>query len=214
METEQLAQTYAFLATGSLYLALLVSPLYSAFPQLAYKGLATKARRALGVSSFVFALFHVYLTFFVQLGGFAGLPFLDSTYIWAICLSSLALLILTLMAATSSDWAIRKLSFPRWKWLHRLVYLAGILIIIHALLLGSDFGGESGSLAGQVALFLLSILLMLEALRIDTYLARIAPRLPRLGLVSLIVLAIILLAPHYINLGGLSIHAHHADAVK
>jgi sulfoxide reductase heme-binding subunit YedZ len=45
-----------------------------------------------------------------------------------------AFLILIPLAATSTASAVRRLGFPRWKRLHRLVYLAGILAAIHFVL--------------------------------------------------------------------------------
>lgn len=40
-------------------------------------------------------------------------------------------LVLCPMAITSSNGAIRRLGLPRWKKLHRLAYLAGILAVLH-----------------------------------------------------------------------------------
>ncbi|MCK9991104.1 MAG: methionine sulfoxide reductase heme-binding subunit [Rugosibacter sp.] len=40
-------------------------------------------------------------------------------------------LLLCPLAMTSTDGAIRRLGLPRWKKLHRLVYLAGILAVLH-----------------------------------------------------------------------------------
>lgn len=87
-------------------------------------------RRMLGVWSFAYALLHftVYLVF-DSLG--------DVRAIWAdvterpfIFVGMVALVILTLLAATSTNGMIRRLG-RRWQRLHRLVYVAAIAGIVH-----------------------------------------------------------------------------------
>jgi sulfoxide reductase heme-binding subunit YedZ len=43
----------------------------------------------------------------------------------------IAWLCLLPLAATSTNWAIRKLGGKRWGWLHKLVYVAAVCGIIH-----------------------------------------------------------------------------------
>jgi DMSO/TMAO reductase YedYZ heme-binding membrane subunit len=50
-----------------------------------------------------------------------------------IALGLLGLFILTVLAITSNRWAMRRLG-KHWKRLHRLVYLAGMAVVFHALL--------------------------------------------------------------------------------
>lgn len=134
-----LTQYYALISITFLYLALLVGPLIKLFPRFPFAGKYLKARRALGVSSFFFALLHVRRSFFVILGGFPGLLQLDQRYLVAVVLSTVALIILFLMAITSFDVMIRKMTFPKWKRLHQFVYLAGVAILIHSALIGDHF---------------------------------------------------------------------------
>lgn len=181
----RLTQTYALIAITYLYLALLASPLTKFFKFLPYRGQYIKARRAIGVSAFFFGLIHAYFAFFGELSGFAGLPFLTDKYLIAVSLSATALTILLLMASTSFDFVISKLTHKRWKMLHRLVYLAGILLIIHALMLGSHFQDLSGIIP-QVFFTALIFLLILESLRLDEYLAQKFPSLPRFGLAMIL----------------------------
>ena len=103
LQIVKLTEYYALTTISFLYLSLLTTPLYHAFPKLPGRAQYTKARRALGVSAFFFALMHVYFAFFGQLGGFAGLSFLSTNYLIAISLSTIALLILGLLALTSFD---------------------------------------------------------------------------------------------------------------
>jgi sulfoxide reductase heme-binding subunit YedZ len=43
----------------------------------------------------------------------------------------IAWLLLLPLAATSTNWAIRKLGGKRWSWLHKLVYVAAVCGIVH-----------------------------------------------------------------------------------
>ncbi len=149
-----------------------------------------KARRALGVSTFFFAFLHAYFGFFGELGGFEGLGFLSDKYILAISLSSIALLILFLMAATSFDWMIGKMTFPKWKLLHRFVYLAALLSVIHGLILGSDFTNFSG-VVPKVFFAGLVILLGLETVRFDRFLQTHIARWPKLYISFSILLVLV-----------------------
>lgn len=170
VRTARLAQTYALVAVSLLYLALLVTPLTEAFPHLPLKGQLVQARRALGVSAVLFALGHAYHAFFGELGGFASLPFLDSRHLLAVSFSGLALLILLLLAATSFDYMMRRLG-PNWKRLHRWVYLAGTLVVLHALMVGSHYVDPSSPWY-RFSFLAFAFLMMLQALRVDRWLHR------------------------------------------
>ena len=82
-----LTQSYALTSITFLYLALLAGPLTYTFRFLPFRGTYLKARRAIGVSAYLFALLHARLGFFEQLGGFGALPSLNFTYLLAITLS-------------------------------------------------------------------------------------------------------------------------------
>lgn len=154
-----LVRVYAITAITYLYFALLVGPLSKLFPKFPFLGKYLKARRAIGVSAFYFGSLHAFFAFFDIIGGFEGYFALDIRYRIAVFCGQIALFILTLMAVTSFDWAIRRLTFKRWKFLHRFVYLAALLIIIHAILVGKDFQTlNTKSLIYLVALIVLLIL--------------------------------------------------------
>ena len=93
---------------------------------------AIKARRPLGLYAFFYAALHL-LTFSILDYGLdlklIATTFLDKPFIIA---GTLAFTILLLLAATSPAAVIRKLK-QRWKPLHRLVYLGGILAAVHYL---------------------------------------------------------------------------------
>ncbi|MEX0617175.1 MAG: ferric reductase-like transmembrane domain-containing protein [Candidatus Woykebacteria bacterium] len=208
----RLAQIYALTAVTYLYLALIASPLYKLFPRLPTKSLHLVARRGIGVSAFFFALLHSQIAFWWLLGGFSGLGFLSNAYLKAISLSFIALLILSSMAATSFNWAVQKLG-RRWKMLHRLVYIAATLIGIHALMLGTHFIDLSASIP-KIFFVALSVLLILEAIRFDRFLAEKFLWLPKVGLslalvVGLITYASFYLKPPHEGTTSIGIHSQH-----
>jgi sulfoxide reductase heme-binding subunit YedZ len=87
-------------------------------------------RRWLGLYAFMFAAIH--LTIFIGWDyGFdfslLSIEFLQKRYV---IVGSAAFLILFPLAITSFRWWLKRLG-KKWKWLHRLVYLAGGLVIIH-----------------------------------------------------------------------------------
>lgn len=164
-------QMSAFISLIFLYLALLPSPLYSAFPLLPFKTQYTKARRAIGVSAFFFALLHSLIGFFGQLQGFEGLGFLSDRYLFSLFLGFVSLQILFFLTLTSFDKAVSYLTFPTWKKLHRFIYLASLFILIHTLMLGTHFTDLS-KIIPQLFFFFFSLLLILEAVRLDKFLQK------------------------------------------
>ncbi|MBI2032863.1 MAG: ferric reductase-like transmembrane domain-containing protein [Candidatus Levybacteria bacterium] len=133
----ELTQRYGLISVTYLYIALYIGPVTRIFFGIPFRSQILKARRAIGVSACFFALMHARSGFFDELGGLVPFLQLNTTYHIAIALSTVALVILTLMALTSFDAVIRKMTFPKWKRLHQLVYLAGVFIVLHATLIGS-----------------------------------------------------------------------------
>lgn len=166
----ELGQNYAILALGLIYLSLIITPIYFVFPKLPFKALVVKSRRALGVSAFLFALMHAFLEFFKLFGGFINLQFLHGKYLLAFLLGFIALLILAAMALTSFNYAVKKMG-KYWKILHRFAYLAGSLIVMHVLIIGSDFADFS-ELESLIYLVALMFLLILQAFRVDAWFVR------------------------------------------
>jgi DMSO/TMAO reductase YedYZ heme-binding membrane subunit len=165
----RLTQFYALISLAYLYITVLIGPLMYLFYSFRYKNQLLKARRAIGVSGFYFATLHSSIAFFGQLGGVNGLGFLSNTYLIAIILSFTAYLILLLMAATAFDWVIARMKFKKWKLLHRLIYLALLLIVIHGLMLGTHFMDLSSTIP-QIFTIAFGLLLILEAPRLDLFL--------------------------------------------
>lgn len=213
-----LLKIYALTAISLLYITLLIGPFYDAFRIAPGRAVFTKARRAIGVSTFIFAALHGSSAFFGQLGGFAGLSFLPKNYIVPVSLGIISLLILTLMAATSFDYWTKKLG-RHWKQLHRLIYLVGWLVLFHAFLLGSDFTSPNSVIA-RLAIVAVAFLLILQALRLDMYVIRRQHASAHYGSLFVILTATIvavaysLLVPGGSTIGGLSVHTQHLQVAK
>ena len=96
-------------------------------------------------------------------------------------LGVLGLCILTLMAATSTRWAMKHMG-KWWKRLHRLIYPAGLIIIGHALLESSNkrVAGHEPQVSVELGLYL-ALLLLLLAARIPSVRSRLANLRHRLG---------------------------------
>ncbi|MFO0702266.1 MAG: ferric reductase-like transmembrane domain-containing protein [Candidatus Andersenbacteria bacterium] len=167
----QLTHWYALTALVCLYLALLHTPLYRAFPKLPLRGQYYAARRPLGVAAFCFGAAHAALTFFGQLRGFDGLAFLSQRYLVAVALGVVSVLIMLPLALTANDRSLRRLG-PRWKQLHRLVYLVGLATLFHTLLLGDTVAAGAWRWVFVVAVFALTLL---QAARINAVVRVRAP---------------------------------------
>lgn len=151
-------QVFGFLCLAYWYLALLPSPLSKVVGKEKLRHLAF-ARRAIGVSAFYFAALHGAIALFGQLGGIGNVANLPDVFKWALLAGSGALIILAAMAATSFDGVVKAMTYRKWKWLHRFVYFAGVLAIIHVWMIGTHL---AYSWVQIVALVALGVLLALE----------------------------------------------------
>ena len=110
------------------------------FPNFPLNALFIRARRSLGISGFFFGASHGLIGFFYNLSASVLAPlFLPFRYQIALFCSFIAFCILALMAISSIDRIERWMGSVKWKRLHRFVYWAIILIVIHAFLIGSHF---------------------------------------------------------------------------
>ncbi len=134
-----LVPLFAYTAIFYLYITLLAGPLTKLFLWLPFRGAYIKARRALGGSALYFSLLHAGFAFFIYLGGFSALFSINGLYLFGLSLGTISLCIFLVMGLTSSDTMVRILTFPVWKFIHRFVYMAGIFILIHALLIGEFY---------------------------------------------------------------------------
>ncbi len=90
-----------------------------------------RVRRMLGLFAFFYASVH--LLTYVGIDQQLDWPVLwgDVTQRKFMIVGFLAFLCLLPLAWTSTDASVRRLGFQRWKSLHRLAYLAGVLAVVH-----------------------------------------------------------------------------------
>ena len=89
---------------------------------------AIKLRKSAGLWAFGFASLHILLHI-----RDAKLDWLAIPMPFYLALGLVGMSILSVLAATSNQWAMRRLG-KHWKKLHRLVYLAGIAVVTHSML--------------------------------------------------------------------------------
>jgi sulfoxide reductase heme-binding subunit YedZ len=111
-----------------LVISLAVTPLRRLSPRL---GWLIRFRRLLGLFAFFYGCLHL-LTYLWLYSGFNVAAMVDDIgkrrYIMA---GMAAWLLLVPLAATSTNWSIRKLGGKRWQALHRLAYVSAICGVIH-----------------------------------------------------------------------------------
>jgi sulfoxide reductase heme-binding subunit YedZ len=180
----RIEQVFGFIALVYWYMALIVTPLQKTFGRRSWIGFLQFSRRALGVSAAYFALLHVGFTIWGQLGGLGQLALLPGRFRVSLMLGAAALVVLTVMAATSFDKVIAFLTFPRWKLVHRLGYPAGIVALLHIWMIGTHTGY---SVVGLIAFVMLAILFGLESFRISMAAAS-RWRLPRKNQIAIFVI--------------------------
>lgn len=115
-----------------------------------------RVRRTLGLYAFGYALVHLLLFVGVDYGfnlQFLKSVFVEKRYIFA---GMAALTLLIPLAITSSKWFQRRMG-KNWKRLHRLVYVAGILVVIHYAWVVK---GNVSALQGDILMPLFYIVLM------------------------------------------------------
>ena len=146
-----------------LLLSLLMTPLYN----FTGWGFAVKLRKPLGLTAFFFVCVHV-LLFIYDSGHFAGqVGWINRlTQVNYIILGVIAFTILALMALTSFKFMMKRMG-RWWKPLHRLVYGAGILGIVHGLLAATmgkraGMGGPESAVELRIYLAMLAILLVVR----------------------------------------------------
>jgi sulfoxide reductase heme-binding subunit YedZ len=110
-----------------LCLALAVTPLRQA---TGWQALA-RLRRMVGLFAFFYALLHVLAYAWLDMGLVAADILRDIPKRPFILVGTAALLILLALAATSFNRAVRALGAARWQALHRGVYAAALLALLH-----------------------------------------------------------------------------------
>ncbi|MBI5391666.1 ferric reductase-like transmembrane domain-containing protein [Candidatus Woesearchaeota archaeon] len=129
--TKDTINTYGVVAVVLLFITLIPGLLQVYFAGFILNPLLVYARKAIGVSAFMFAFFHglrnliaynVSLTTILSLPGQRPL---------AIILAAIALVILSLLALTSITKIEKGMGYKKWKWFHRTIYIVFVLIMFH-----------------------------------------------------------------------------------
>lgn len=164
-------QVFGLLCVLYWYAALVISPIGYIVGKQRMRHIEF-ARRAIGVSAAYFALLHGSVALWGQLGGMGQLSYLPSLFQWSLAGGLVALVILLIMAATSFDKVVKFMTFRRWKLLHRLVYIGGILAVLHIWSVGTHLAYVNIQWATFTALVVLS---GLETFRAVTLFAKKRP---------------------------------------
>jgi sulfoxide reductase heme-binding subunit YedZ len=130
----RLHEVYGWLALALLAITLGIGPAYKLVPGMGGAKLMRDARRLLGISAAWFASLHAAIAYIVS---FQAVNLLEITapYRQAFLLGGLALLVLLALAITSFNGAMKYLGIW-WFRLHRLIYVAVVLAVLHALAIG------------------------------------------------------------------------------
>lgn len=155
-------QVFGLLCVIYWYTALTISPLGYVIGKHRTKHLEF-SRRGIGVSAFYYALLHGSIALWGQLGGLGQVQYLPSLFQWSLICGSAAFVVLLILAATSLDKVVDFMTFKRWKLLHRLIYLGGILAVLHIWTIGTHLANSNLQL---IAFFALVILSGLELFRV------------------------------------------------
>jgi sulfoxide reductase heme-binding subunit YedZ len=159
-----------------LLLSLAITPLH----QLAGWRFGIKLRKPAGLLAFMFVSIHVAIYLFGKGYYSTGMSLLRRlTEPQFIIFGLAAFIILSLMALTSLR-VTTKLMGHYWKPLHRLVYAAGILIMVHSLIAATTtksafFNGPASAIELSIYTVILTLLLLARIPAVKNWLKRVLP---------------------------------------
>jgi methionine sulfoxide reductase heme-binding subunit len=143
------------IAIWTLGAVLSLTPLRVLFPRSAIVNALNRHRRYIGVSACVYGLIHFSCHVLYQGDWEDLLQSFTKPFTW---FGLTGLSILVVLALTSNNWSVRKLGGKRWKLLHRLSYVAAIVLIYHQTIAGKGHW--------YISRWLLFLLVGLEAARL------------------------------------------------
>ena len=137
-------------------------------------------------------------------------------HILSLVFGFISLVMLSILAITSVDLAVKKMGFKNWKLLHRLIYIAGLLLLLHILLVGTHFSDLTG-LIPEITFLAVAFLLFLNARRFDAFLKQKWGIDLQFGLVTALLLGVLVLVSIVVlnpfsrgKDGGISLGIHSA----
>ena len=126
--TATVTHATGFATLRLLVISLAITPVRRLLPKLAW---LIRFRRLLGLFAFFYGCLHL-LTYVWLYSGFSVAAMVDDISKRRYIMAGMAAWVLLLpLAATSTNWSIRTLGGKRWQALHRLVYVAAIVGVIH-----------------------------------------------------------------------------------
>jgi sulfoxide reductase heme-binding subunit YedZ len=152
---ERLLHVSGEIAIWTLGAVLSLTPLRVLFPRSVIVNALNRHRRYIGVSACIYGLLHFSCHVLYQGDWDDLLQSFGKPFIW---FGLAGLSILVLLASTSNNWSVRKLGGKRWKLLHRLAYVAAIVLIFHQSIAGKGHW--------YIARWLLLLLVALEGARL------------------------------------------------
>lgn len=129
--------TCGYSAALLLALSLTFAPMSRHLAHVELFKILNRHKREVGLSAFYYAIFHVISYYVKKILKYGMFPW-DSLLNFYVLFGELAFLILLSLALTSNLASQKHLTYPRWKCLHRSVYLAEGAIFLHMALQGSD----------------------------------------------------------------------------
>ena len=134
-------ELFGLWALGLLLASLIIGPLFAVVPRLPLRSPIMYGRRALGIVSFIFAVIHVGCYLWPLLGT-QWFQLFTPGLIWVagLVIGLFAFTDMALLAFTSTDRSVKRLGGRAWKRIHRTVYYLLIAVLVHAVLVGADFG--------------------------------------------------------------------------
>ncbi len=120
-------RTTGMLALIFLTLSLTVTPLR----KMTGWNVFSNFRRMLGVYAFFYAAMHFGIYFGLDRSGSLAGVLADTSKRPFILVGTASLLMMLPLAATSTNWSIKKMGAAKWKLLHKLAYPAGVFGVMH-----------------------------------------------------------------------------------
>jgi methionine sulfoxide reductase heme-binding subunit len=155
---ERLLHVSGEIAIWTLGAVLSLTPLRVLFPRSAIVNALNRHRRYVGVSACICGVIHFSCHVLYQGDWEDLLQSFTKPFTW---FGLIGLSILVVLAITSNNWAVRKLGGKRWKLLHRLAYVAAIVLIYHQSIAGKGHW--------YIARWLLFLLVSLQVARLIKY---------------------------------------------
>lgn len=155
---ERLLHVSGEIAIWLLGAVLSLSPLRVLFPRSSLVNALNRHRRYIGVSACIYGLAHFLCQVLYQGDLDDLLQSFSKPFTW---FGLIGLTILVVLAATSNNWAVRRLGGKRWKLLHRLAYVAAVVLIYHQSIAGKGHW--------YISQWLLAWLLILQTARLTKY---------------------------------------------